>query len=186
MDAASYLGLGSVFTANMTGNTILLAIAVALIRAAGRWPGLAVPALGLETTLLAIVLIVWASAGTPALTRYAVIALSAGAMGAQSAAVRSSHVRGVNTTYITGTLVNAIGRLVDRARHSQARSNGSALPGRVWVGYALGALGGASAVIAWHAAAIAIPLAIVVTVAAKAAHERRQEGQSDGDSHTHR
>src|SRR5947209_15890383 len=83
VDAASYLGLGRVFTANMTGNTVLLGVALArgtgadaaraatalggfcvgaaagvgMAKTAGRWPGRATPAFGLEGVALAALLV---------------------------------------------------------------------------------------------------------------------------------
>src|SRR5215472_1672510 len=126
VDALSYLALGHVFTANMTGNLVLLGVAVgsleaggalrsavalagfaagallgsALTRdAAGDWPGRVTAALAVEAAALAAFTALWrASTGQEAL-----IALSAVGMGIQSAAVRRLAVPGVATTFVTGT-----------------------------------------------------------------------------------
>ena len=90
VDVASYLGLGHVFTANMTGNTVLLGVALArgsgsdaihsaaalggfclgaaagmaLIRAEGAWPGRSAPGLLLEAGALLPLLVIWALVGS--------------------------------------------------------------------------------------------------------------------------
>jgi uncharacterized membrane protein YoaK (UPF0700 family) len=200
IDAASYLGLGRVFTANMTGNTVLLGVAlargsgadaarsaialggfsvgavagVAIVRASGAWPWRAAPVFWLETGALVALLALWWAVGVPS-ARYWLIAISGIAMGAQSAAVRSSDVPGVNTTYMTSTLLNALARLVLRARGIHERAEGPTLPGAAWATYAVGALGGAFAEEAWHAGAVAISLAIVAAVAGVASFDTREE-----------
>lgn len=193
VDAVSYLGLGHVFTANMTGNTVLLGIAVArgagsdaarsavalggfalgvaigagLIGSDGHWPRRASSVLWLETGFLALLLGAWSSLGASA-GRLWLVAISAVAMGAQSAAVRSSDVRGVNTTYMTSTFLNAVSRLVLRARGIREAPSGATLPASAWGIYALGALAGALAEKSWQAPSAAIPLAILVAVSAQA------------------
>jgi uncharacterized membrane protein YoaK (UPF0700 family) len=102
-------------------------------------------------------------------------------MGAQTAAARAAPTGGVNTTYVTGTLTNAIARVVEHARLAlraprRAEGPGSdggppqgpALPGGVWTTYAIGAVGGAFGERAWHAGVIGVPLAIVCGVLAAA------------------
>jgi uncharacterized membrane protein YoaK (UPF0700 family) len=186
VDAFSYVGLGKVFTANMTGNTVLLA--VALIEGSGAdaarsgvalggfclgaavgvaligsnempWPRRAWGALGLESLSLAALLVLWAVVGVDSL-RYGLIAIAGVAMGSQSAAVRASDVRGVNTTYMTSTLLNAIAGLVQRGRGVPA-SEAPRLPGAAWVTYGIGALIGVLTVRSWHAGAVAVALGIV-------------------------
>jgi uncharacterized membrane protein YoaK (UPF0700 family) len=190
LDATSYIALGKVFTANMTGNTVLLA--VALVRGTGgdaarasvalggfclgagagvlligaretEWPRRARAALGLELLALVVLLVLWAAVGVHQL-RYALIALAGVAMGSQSAAVRASDVRGVNTTYMTSTLLNAIARLVGRLRGTPESSDAPSLPGAAWVTYGVGALIGAILVDSSHAAAVAVALAVVALI----------------------
>jgi uncharacterized membrane protein YoaK (UPF0700 family) len=192
VDATSYLGLGKVFTANMTGNTVLLGVAVAQgsgvdaaragaalagfcigvavgVALMGRsnrpWPQPAAGTFLLEIVALVALLAGWTAVGVASF-RYGLIALSGVAMGAQSAAVRAARTGGVATTYVTGTLTNTIARLMERALGRSGSAEGSGLGGGVWVTYAVGALGGAALVKAWHGAVIAVPLAIVCGVAA--------------------
>ncbi len=142
VDAISYLGLGKVFTANMTGNIVLLGLAVgssersAVVRAAvslvayaagaflgarvaprgeGRpiWRGEVTLVLGFEALLQAGLFAAWlGSSGRPGQTAEALlVAMSALAMGLQSAAVAALGVAGVTTTYVTGTLTGLMGGL---------------------------------------------------------------------------
>jgi uncharacterized membrane protein YoaK (UPF0700 family) len=128
-DAVSYLGLGNVFPANMTGNTVLLAIglvagtpadaarsAVALggfvvgaavagsLGGAKRWDRATKAWLAVDAALLLAAAIWWTQLGLHPLggARYGLIGLVSGAMGVQSAVVSRLDV-GVSTTYITGT-----------------------------------------------------------------------------------
>lgn len=124
-DATSYLGLGHVFPANMTGNTVLLGIGLATddLSSAGRSAvalggfvlGAAVRTgyrrshslavdLWCETALLIGTLAWWLTVGDPVRdgTRLGLIALLSTAMGWQSAAITRLDV-GVSTTFITGT-----------------------------------------------------------------------------------
>ena len=151
IDALSYLGLGRVFPANMTGNTVLLGIALAeqsgegtlrsLLALAGfvggalaatwivqrgdaneRWPRAVNWALGVEALVLGALAVGWTLTGAASDTAArALIVLSALAMGMQSAAVNRLEVTGVTTTYITGTLTHFASGLVDRARVQRSR-----------------------------------------------------------------
>ncbi|MDX3118388.1 YoaK family protein [Streptomyces scabiei] len=129
IDAVTYLGLGHVFTANMTGNVVVLGFA-----AAGA-PGFSVPhtaaslvcfltgamaggrvtrrtaarsrrslarlTLGVEALLLAAAAAVAAAASDDApATVYSIIALTAFAMGLRNATVRKLAVRGLTTTTV--------------------------------------------------------------------------------------
>jgi uncharacterized membrane protein YoaK (UPF0700 family) len=151
VDAISYLGLGQVFTAMMTGNTVLLGLALAQGEAlaalrsilaligftigvfAGamiveresepaEWPAAVTAALAFETLVLAI--FTAASTlfdSTRAVVIYLLIILSAFAMGIQSAAVRRLGVPGIATTYITGTLTTLMVDLLGWLRFIAAR-----------------------------------------------------------------
>jgi uncharacterized membrane protein YoaK (UPF0700 family) len=198
VDASTYLGLGHAFPANMTGNTVLIALAIVrgagsdavrsclalagfgigvalgtlLIQARGRWPGNAGLTLLFEVLVLAGLLLWWALIGPR--PRYALIGVAAMAMGAQSTAVRVSRVGGVSTTYVTGTLTSAVAGLVMRARGRPPGDPGApALPGEAWFVYGMGALAGALAEGSWHAAVVVIPLAIVLVTGAVASRESR-------------
>lgn len=131
LDAASYLGLGHVFTANMTGNVVILGFA-----AAGA-PGFSAPAclaslggflassavagwlsprlgttrsqlltaLAVEACLLGCACGIAASSGVSAPGgRYAVIVLGALAMGVRNAHVRRINLAEMRTTVLTLTL----------------------------------------------------------------------------------
>jgi uncharacterized membrane protein YoaK (UPF0700 family) len=151
VDAISYLGLGHVFTAMMTGNTVLLGLALAQgeVLAALRsilaligfaigvfvgaiiveresypaeWPAAVTAALSFETIILAIF-----AANFTLFDSirggmiYLLIILSALAMGVQSAAVRRLGVPGIATTYITGTLTSLMVDLLGWLRSIAAR-----------------------------------------------------------------
>lgn len=139
MDAIAFLTLGDVFTSAMTGNTILLGIALgqgrmsaashSIVAFIGYASGVAVAALplktprrGVERTLVLEILFLaafaglWTACGGPArLTAvYGLIILSAVAMGLQGAVGRAIHIPGIPTTVITSTLTAIIGTLAER------------------------------------------------------------------------
>jgi uncharacterized membrane protein YoaK (UPF0700 family) len=133
VDAVSYLGLGHVFTANMTGNVVLLGFGIAgagglpivapivsmaafalgagfggvlARRLADRHPTHVAWALGLETALLAAAAILVAATHPHPTTIAgdATIALMAGSMGIRNATVRRIGVPDLTTTVLTMTL----------------------------------------------------------------------------------
>jgi len=140
-DAVAYLGLGRVFTANMTGNLVLLGVAIGQGRLEGSirsaiafagfglgvltgarltaerqtaiWPHSVTRVMFVELGLLVILAASWEIAGDQptALVLDFLIALSAGAMGMQAAATRRLGVAGVTTTFVTGTLTSLIAEL---------------------------------------------------------------------------
>jgi uncharacterized membrane protein YoaK (UPF0700 family) len=132
VDAVSYLGLGHVFTANMTGNVVVLGFAAAgaagfsvsttltslgvflvgavlaghaarRIRDRGR---LLITTMVLETVLIGAAALITFLSGTAAAgwARYTVIAILALAMGMRNAAVRRIGVQDISTTVLTSTL----------------------------------------------------------------------------------
>jgi len=137
VDAISYLGLGHVFTANMTGNAVLLGVAIgqgqglaalrsiialasfvvgaalgAIIVEKGPqhtdWPVAVTRAVLLEGIILGAFTLTWHLGARSGAAIYALITLSALAMGIQSAAIRHLKVPGIATTYITGTLTSLV------------------------------------------------------------------------------
>jgi uncharacterized membrane protein YoaK (UPF0700 family) len=132
VDAVSYLGLGHVFTANMTGNVVVLGFAAAgaagfsvpatltsllVFLAGAALTGRAIRRItGRRRLLLATVTTEATLTGTAALIavlapgtgsgwpRYSIIALLALAMGMRNAAVRHLGVKDMNTTVLTTTL----------------------------------------------------------------------------------
>lgn len=135
IDVMSYYRLGHVFTANMTGNTILLGLSIgegklssslhSLTALAGffvgallgafivenkkkSWPFYITLSLAIESCIIAALAIIWLLQKKPISEAmlYTSILLSAIAMGIQSAAIRHLHIPGVVTTFITGTLTS--------------------------------------------------------------------------------
>ena len=132
-DAAGFIGLGHAFTSNMTGNTVLLGIAigqghiaqaarsfyvivvfmlgVAVGTRAGRnvadqdWPRLTARLIGLEKIILLLFAVGWTLAprGTETWDD-ALLALLALAMALQSVALTRLRAPGVGTTAITSTI----------------------------------------------------------------------------------
>jgi uncharacterized membrane protein YoaK (UPF0700 family) len=133
VDAVSYLGLGRVFTANMTGNVVLLGFGIAgsgglpvlapiislvafLVgavvggilakRLLERHPEHLGVALAVEASLIAIAAIIAAAIEIHerAFSGYVLIALLALAMGVRNATIRRIGVPDLTTTVLTGTL----------------------------------------------------------------------------------
>jgi uncharacterized membrane protein YoaK (UPF0700 family) len=179
VDAISYLEMGHVFTAMMTGNTVLLALAIgqgevmaalrstlALIafslgaaggamvlrrgRARGEWPAIVTASLAIEALVLAVFAALWQVAGRADALLLVLIALSGLAMGIQAAAVRHLGVPGVASTYITGTLTSLMAELVTGSATRHLR-----LLASVFLVYGAGALIGtvlqarSSSLLAW-------------------------------------
>jgi uncharacterized membrane protein YoaK (UPF0700 family) len=200
-DAISYLGLGKVFPANMTGKTALLglragegntaaaaravaalvgfalgvAVCAALVERRQRnaeWPPAVSEALVLETVVLAVVAIFWVRTGAnPSGVRLGLLILpAAAAMGIQSEAVRRLGVRGVTTTYITGTLTTLTSGMVRWARAAaEGKTTPDPAPGlplqaAVWGIYVIGAAAGGAAHGRWEGGAVLLPLAAVAVV----------------------
>jgi len=149
-DATGYLGLGQVFTSNMTGNIVLLGIDLGQghLVLAGRvlyvlgifvlglclgawlgqdvpekqWPALAFRLIGLEKIVLLIFGIGWffMADRNHDPGAYGFLALLALAMGLQSAALYRLSAPGVGTTAITGTLTAFATGLVSLIYHAKA------------------------------------------------------------------
>ena len=196
VDAISYLGLGRVFTANMTGNIVLLGVAAGqgtrsgVVRSAiafvtfaaavylavviasrpsssAGWPtGVRVVLAGealVQTALLAGWL---AAAGRPGVTLEAVLTGASGtAMGLQSGAVMALGIRGISTTYVTGTLTGLLGGLATRTGSRRDWTRRASIVAAILVGAACAGL------LVLHArrAAPALPLAGTLLVLGVAA-----------------
>jgi uncharacterized membrane protein YoaK (UPF0700 family) len=133
IDAVSFLGLGHIFTANMTGNVVFLAFALGGVqdlsavrsatalfvfafggllggRVANRRPrasaGLLLVAMKAECVLLLLAasVTVFAPAELPSASAYAVIVCTAFAMGLRNAIVRRLAVPDLTTTVLTLTV----------------------------------------------------------------------------------
>jgi uncharacterized membrane protein YoaK (UPF0700 family) len=229
MDAITFLGLGHVFTANMTGNTVLLGLAcgqgdvpagLRLLmalggfilgvaagavtagpgRGRGTWTPAATRAVGGEAAVLAVLAVTWHAAGPDprAGLVYALVGLSALAMGIQSAAVRHLDVPGVATTYVTGTLTTLVAGTVERFRTPAPRSaaappappvapphTGLGLLALVLLVYGLAAVAGGILAARWLSSAPFLPLLAVAVVAVvgatrNRAGRRRYRGEAEG------
>lgn len=195
-DALSYLGLGHVFPANMTGNTVLLGLGVATGDYAGAYrsaTALAVyvaaafcfgaataadsavwrvrAALAVEWCLLFAAALWWQNLGSPprAGLDYGLIMLAGAAMGVQSSVARKLKLPGITTTYLTGTwtsLANALGRRVRLRRRDPDEPAERYAQLAVVATYLTAALLASAAYVAWHAHAAFIPVAALAVAVA--------------------
>jgi len=192
VDAVSYLTLGRVFTANMTGNTVLLGLSVVLGDAdgAGRallalggflvggvggawiayrgpneegWPRGVTIALIVECVLLA------ALANDRSAILEVRVVLAAVAMGIQSAAARRLDVLGVATTFVTGTLTSLVSLIARHGVLASASGHGKRLLAAVWVVYVVGAMAAGAATQLAVDLALLAPVLLVAVVATTAA-----------------
>jgi uncharacterized membrane protein YoaK (UPF0700 family) len=186
VDAVSYLALGHVFTANMTGNIVFLGFGVArsgglpvvaplvslgsfllgagiggvmVRRTKDRHPRLVARALGVEVAALAIAAIV---AGTThvspgATAAYVMIVLMAFAMGVRNAAVRSIGIPDLTTTVLTMTLT----ALASESRPAGGDGKGAVRRTTAVLAMFLGALVGALLL----KVTVALPLALAAALA---------------------
>jgi uncharacterized membrane protein YoaK (UPF0700 family) len=186
VDAVSYLALGRVFTANMTGNIVLLGFGLAgsggltvlpptislaafligagsggvLVRRMGeRHPGLVARALGIETAALAIATVVSAAVTVRQHTAsaYLLIALMAFAMGLRSAAVRRIAVPDLSTIVLTMTLTG----LAAESRATGGSGQGSVRRFSAVAAMLVGAVAGALLL----KIAVVVPLALAAGLA---------------------
>jgi uncharacterized membrane protein YoaK (UPF0700 family) len=205
VETVSFLGLGQVFIANMTGNLVLLGIAagqgssdhvgrlaVALgsflvgVFAAGRAtrkPGVGVWPLRVRFALVAVLVleagfcITWViTEGQPGgMLELALTVVLGLAMGTQSAAVRTLAPSGMSTTFMTGTLVD----LVHSVPSSTDERIGKARSLAVVASLAGGAAGAAVLFyVARPLAPVVAPglVAVVLVVASLQTRDRRATG----------
>jgi uncharacterized membrane protein YoaK (UPF0700 family) len=201
VDAVSYLLLGKVFVANMTGNVVFLGFALA--GAHGFSPAASVLALAgfaagalawgrmqrepqhrgrtlllatsAEAVLVGISFLVAAAAPNPGVTavRYPLIVLLGLAMGTQNAAVRALKVPDLTTTVLT-MIITGI------AADAPLGEGAAAASGRrlvAVIAMLLGALFGALLVLHTNEAlAIAVPFALVVAITGLTSRAARDQG----------
>ena len=192
MDALSYLALGRVFTANMTGNTVLFGLSLVQgdADAAGRaglalggflvggalgawiayqgprddgWPRGVTIALIVECVFLAAL-----DNDRSALLGLRVTFASV-AMGIQSATARRLDIFGVTTTFITGTLTSLVTLVARHGVLPSASGHGKRLLAAVWGVYIVGAMGAGAATRVAPEIVWLVPVALVATVVATAA-----------------
>jgi uncharacterized membrane protein YoaK (UPF0700 family) len=196
VDAFSYLGLGRVFTANMTGNLVLLGIAAGqgqlltalraasafagfacgvlvgawLTRAAqpvGRWHPRVTACLGLELLLLATLAAWWIAVGGH-LPRGVTEALIA--LSSVAMGVQTAAVRRLAVPGVTTTYATGTltGVLAQLAEAAASR-RGWRLPVVVLASLVVGAAAGAVATVAWRGGAPVVPAAVLAAVTLAAA-----------------
>lgn len=141
LDAISYLQLGQVFVAFMTGNTVLLGLALGQMNlalalhaglslfsfcvgvAAGallgvlaraghpQWPAALSLTVGIEAVLIVVGVALWTTSATNQMPAPAILVLLSAAMGLQSVGVQRLQIPFVTTTFVTGTLTSTVARL---------------------------------------------------------------------------
>lgn len=194
VDAISFVGFRGVFTANMTGNTVLLGIAIAA--KFGKLPvslGIVAPLIAIATFILGAIAVlpifrvgfdarraagvVFAEAVLVGIASFAFsmlggayvvplcIALVSFSMGAQSIVAARAGLPGIATTYVTGTLITAITRGLVPGASEQGRRQ-AAHDAWAWFAYLGGAIIGALLLILLHHTALLIPAIILVVLAA--------------------
>jgi uncharacterized membrane protein YoaK (UPF0700 family) len=196
-DALAYLTLGHVFTSAMTGNTVLLCIAIgqgelaealqsftaflafvvgaALAAALSRRPHEHMPArlsplFLLEIAFLAAFVAVWFATGRASESaRYGLIVLSAIAMGTQGVIARHINVPQVNTIVFTTTIIS----VVTSCTHALLRASAIPFDTKRQIGillvYAAGAV--LMAVLIGHANGIYVWLPLAAVIGAFACYE---------------
>src|SRR5262249_46938344 len=210
VDALSYLGLSHVFTANMTGNAVLLGLAIgqtqelqvahstaALVSFVGGvvmaaqllgppphpvvWSSRITFALGLEFVVLLVFAVSWL-VGSRASGHglLVLIVLSGLAMGIQSAVARRLAVPGISTTYITGTITALVAELTSVSGAVGERRRMTAVIGALVAG---AITGGLMLVYARRAAAFVPALVVAAVLVAGVGFLRgvsRKRGQDAG------
>jgi uncharacterized membrane protein YoaK (UPF0700 family) len=191
-DALAYLKLGNVFTSAMTGNTVLLCIAVGQERVAAALqsftafgafaigvvlaavllhhlaprenvPPRLLPLFMVEIVCLIAFVAVWFATGNSAEpARYALISLSAIAMGIQGVTARQINVPQVNTIVFTTTIIS----VVASCTHAVLRATAIPLDTKRQIGvllvYVAGAVLTAFLVTRDYGIYVFIPLAAVI------------------------
>ena len=191
MDGTAFLALGDVFTSAMSGNTIVLGVALgqgriyvalhALAAFLGYASGAALAALplnspthGIERTIflegvfLIAFAVTWTLANGPAGPSevYILIVLSAIAMGLQGAAGRALAMPGIPTIVITSTLTAVIGTVVERAL-SRGRQAAAPVMSQQLVSllaYLLGAIIAGGLVYRWPGLLPFVPVALILVL----------------------
>mgnify|MGYP001011503994 CR=1 FL=1 len=183
VDAFGYFALDRVFTANMTGNTVLFAAAVArgdwtsapvyFITLASFVAGAVTAAvlrrwLATPCLLLLIVAALVATVGVTAPRSDVAVVILAVGMGVQAASLTVFAGVRLQTVVLTGALVNLADAVIDRVwpRESGPSPHPPAISvlSASWLSYAVGAGGGVLAVDRWRYALL-IPAAVLTAVA---------------------
>ncbi len=184
-DAVGYLTMGGVFTANMTGNTVLAGIAAAegsYALAGQRLAPLVTFFIGAVMARLLLRLLrkphapllleaaILAAVGFLPLDRESAVLIVAAAMGLQASALTHFAGSAVSTVVVTSTLARIADATLDRAwptapRRKPPPAAAPRLLAITWIGYLGGAMAGTALlpVIAWP---LLVPAALLVIVVA--------------------
>lgn len=201
VDAIFFVGFRGVFTANMTGNTVLLGIAIAsrfgaVPRALGIVPPLvaiaafvvggivALPvfragfdprrAAGIvlgEGALVAVASVAFDGLRNDAVVTFCIVLVSF-AMGAQSVVASKAGLPGISTTYVTGTLVTAITRGLSAGSDDRDHKDATRALW-TWTAYLLGATAGTLFFLALQRAALWPATVLFLAMAAWLDRSRR-------------
>ncbi|MEK5502023.1 MULTISPECIES: YoaK family protein [Bacillus] len=191
VDVIGYLSIGHVFTANMTGNIVLLGLALgnslqktamySLIALLGFIIGVIIASLiagkqeksfwpSSVTTALIVeggVLLLFACLSSLQTSAYILIILLSIAMGLQTTAARKLGVAGISTTVLTGTLANFFedisGRFFNKKKQNILHTD-ALLRALTIVLYCLGAVIAAVAEPAYSFAVVWIPIVIILWI----------------------
>jgi uncharacterized membrane protein YoaK (UPF0700 family) len=191
MDGAAFLALGNVFTSAMSGNTIVLGVAIgqgrieaalyALAAFLGYAGGAALGVLPLHSPTRGIALtillegafltafaVAWTLLGGPAgqTEMYILIVLSAIAMGLQGAAGRALALPGIPTIVITSTLTAVIGTVAERALGRGRGGAAPAMPQQLasLLAYLSGAVIAGDLVTRWPGLLPFVPVALILVL----------------------
>jgi uncharacterized membrane protein YoaK (UPF0700 family) len=185
-DAIAFFGLG-VFTANMTGNTVLLGggIVAAVVPALKGTIGIALPLLSIACFVAGAVLaaaighprgvlatIAVAIAGTAAMQHLGAnvwvpveVGVLSAVMGAQSIVATRLGVPGISTTFVTGTMVRAVMDFAGTKPESPEILTEGRANAYVWACYLAGAVAGGFALTGLGANALWLPAVVVAVLA---------------------
>lgn len=192
VDAYGYMTLGHVFAANMTGNTVLLAIAAvggelaASVNyvltlcsfAAGAVFGAVLKrASGRAYVPLLLAALLLAALGLAAPGRLGMLGTIAVVMGLQAASVSKFGATTLQTVVITGPIVRLAEGLVDllwpgKGADARAAADASAHNGLAWIAYgAGGALGATGVALGGTPLILSVPALLLLAAAAELALE---------------
>jgi len=188
VDAYGYMALGHVFTANMTGNTVLLGIAAAELDsgrvltfavtliaffAGATGASLMIRTLGKRPLVLLTVALVLAATPVLHLAERSELLLLTFAMGMQGAALSRFGSTSLNTVVVTGTMLRLADELTARLlsaveREPKPAPGAIAIPLAAWLVYGIGAAVGAL-FLALLAYPLLAPAALLLVIAADVA-----------------
>ncbi|ASB89478.1 UPF0700 transmembrane protein YoaK [Bacillus sonorensis] len=195
VDVIGYLSIGHVFTANMTGNIVLLGLAIGhslqktvmysltallgfiigvIIASAivGKqeksfWPPAVTTALMIE----GFVLLLFACLSLFQISAHILILLLSMAMGLQTTAARKLGIAGISTTVLTGTLANFfedVSTRFFRKSHQNIFHTDALLRALTIVFYCLGAVIAAVVEPAYRFGVVWLPIVIIIAIVATA------------------